>query len=248
MKWRIGLRGADIYFDSRVDEPIAAASGGGTSGVFERRDTNNYWGIGPHGALEIERRLTQWGLLAIGRLEGSILLGRINQGFFETSTTHGGGGQFLTGQSLESNAGAVPEIEGNLGLGCARSPAPLYASSQGMSTSIGGTLLTCRKRVVWVRSIPRASCCGRISIIKAENCSRSPVSLSGRLLELKSPSSRRRQSSVHDGQHAHCELGIVATRGDSGHFLRTQKLPVSAKGATHRTLGTISFTRRQPYQ
>ncbi|HEX4072264.1 MAG TPA: Lpg1974 family pore-forming outer membrane protein [Planctomycetaceae bacterium] len=117
MKWRIGLRGADIYFDSRVDEPIAAASGGGASGVFERRDTNNYWGIGPHGALEIERRLTQWGLLAIGRLEGSILLGRINQGFFETSTTHGGGGQFLTGQSLESNAGAVPEIEGNLGLG-----------------------------------------------------------------------------------------------------------------------------------
>jgi len=115
IKWRLGLRGSDIYFDSRVDEPFAAAAAG--SGVFERRDTNNFWGIGPHGSLELERRLTDWGLTVIGRLEGSILLGRIDQGFFEVSTTRGGGGQFLTGQTLESNAGAVPEIEGSLGLG-----------------------------------------------------------------------------------------------------------------------------------
>ena len=115
MKWRLGLRGADLYFDSQVDEPLAAAAAG--SGVFERRDTNNYWGIGPHGSLEIERRLTDWGLMAIGRLEGSILLGRIDQGFFETSTTRGAGGQLLTGQTLESNAMAVPELEGNIGLG-----------------------------------------------------------------------------------------------------------------------------------
>ena len=115
MKWRLGLRGADLYFDSQVDEPLAAAAAG--SGVFERRDTNNYWGIGPHGSLEIERRLTDWGLMAIGRLEGSILLGRIDQGFFETSTARGAGGQFLTGQTLESNAMAVPELEGNIGLG-----------------------------------------------------------------------------------------------------------------------------------
>jgi hypothetical protein len=115
MKWRLGLRGSDVYFDSRVDEPFAAAAAG--SGVSERRDTNNFWGIGPHGSLEIERRLTNWGLMALGRLEGSILLGRVDQGFFETSTTRGAGGQFLTGQTLESNGGAVPELEGNIGLG-----------------------------------------------------------------------------------------------------------------------------------
>jgi hypothetical protein len=115
MKWRLGLRGADVYFDSQVTEPFAVAEAG--SGVSERRDTNNFWGIGPHGSLEIERRLTDWGLMAIGRLEGSILLGRVDQGFFETSTTRGGGGQFLTGQTLESNAMAVPELEGNIGLG-----------------------------------------------------------------------------------------------------------------------------------
>ncbi len=115
MKWRFGLRGADVYYDSQVDEPLAAAAAG--SGVFERKATNNYWGIGPHSSVEIERRLTDWGLMAIGRLDGSILLGMINQGFFETSTTRGASGQFLTGQTLEQNAGAVPQVEGNLGLG-----------------------------------------------------------------------------------------------------------------------------------
>ena len=114
MKWRLGLRGADLYFDSTADEPLAAAASG--SGVFERRVTNNYWGIGPHGSLELERRVTDWGLTVIGRLEGSILLGRVDQGFFEVSTTRGGGGEFLSGQTLESNAMAVPEIEGSLGL------------------------------------------------------------------------------------------------------------------------------------
>ena len=113
-KWRIGLRGADVYFDSQVDESLAAAEAG--SGVFERRMTNNFWGIGPHGSLELERRLTDWGLLVLGRVDGSILLGRVDQAFFETSTTKVGG-QFLTGQTLESQAMAVPQLEGNIGLG-----------------------------------------------------------------------------------------------------------------------------------
>jgi Legionella pneumophila major outer membrane protein precursor len=114
-KWRLGLRGADLYFDSQVDEPLAAAEAG--SGVFERRMTNNFWGIGPHGSLELERRLTDWGLLVLGRVDGSILLGRVNQAFFETSTTKVGG-QFLTGQTLEDPQGmAVPTLEGNIGLG-----------------------------------------------------------------------------------------------------------------------------------
>jgi hypothetical protein len=114
MKWRIGLRGADVYFDSKVDESLADAEAG--SGVFERRTTNNFWGIGPHGSLELERRLTDWGLMVLGRVDGSILLGRVNQGFFETSTTKVGA-NFLTGQTLETEAMAVPQLEGNLGLG-----------------------------------------------------------------------------------------------------------------------------------
>jgi hypothetical protein len=109
MKWRLGLRGADVYFDSTADEPLAAASGG--SGIFERRVTNNFWGIGPHGSLELERRLNDSGLTLIGRLDSAILLGRVDQGFFEESTTHG-----LSGQTLRSNGGAVPQINASLGL------------------------------------------------------------------------------------------------------------------------------------
>ena len=46
MKWRIGLRTADIFFNSQADEPLAAAAAG--SGIFERSISNNFWGIGPH--------------------------------------------------------------------------------------------------------------------------------------------------------------------------------------------------------
>lgn len=113
-KFRIGLRGADVYFDSKVDEPLAAAEAG--SGVFERRTTNNFWGIGLHSSLELERRLTDWGLLVLGRVDGAILVGLVNQDFYETSTTKVGG-QFLTGQTLVSEASGVPILEGNLGLG-----------------------------------------------------------------------------------------------------------------------------------
>ena len=52
MKWRIGLRTADVFFDSQADEPLAAAAAG--SGIFERSISNNFWGIGPHAALELQ--------------------------------------------------------------------------------------------------------------------------------------------------------------------------------------------------
>src|SRR5262249_1758653 len=55
MKWHVGLRGAEIFFDSKADEDPAIAAGG--SGVFERRMTNNYWGLGPHASLDLERRI-----------------------------------------------------------------------------------------------------------------------------------------------------------------------------------------------
>jgi hypothetical protein len=113
-KWRLGLRGADNFFDTTVTEPLAAAEAG--SGVFERRISNNFWGIGPHGSLELERRLTDWGLMVLGRVDGSILLGRVNQDFYATSTTKVAG-QFLTGATYELQGMAVPELEGNIGLG-----------------------------------------------------------------------------------------------------------------------------------
>ena len=85
MKWRIGLRYADVFFDSRADEPLAAAAAG--SGIFERSISNNFWGIGPHAALELNRRRNPWGLGWVGRLDSALLFGEVQQRFAEVSTT-----------------------------------------------------------------------------------------------------------------------------------------------------------------
>jgi hypothetical protein len=108
-KWRFGLRGADLFFDSRADENEAVAAGG--SGIFERRMTNNYWGLGPNLGLDLERRLTDWGLTLMGRVDGAILLGELQQGFFEVSTTPG-----VSAQNIRSNPQAVPMFDTSIGL------------------------------------------------------------------------------------------------------------------------------------
>src|SRR5262249_16955363 len=102
MKWRVGLRWADVYFDSRAVEPFDAAAAG--SGVFEQRTSNNYWGVGPHAGLELSRRFDDAGLALIGKVDGATLLGRIRQGFFETSTSLGPDGQLLTGVTRASGS------------------------------------------------------------------------------------------------------------------------------------------------
>ncbi len=136
-KWRIGLRGADVYFDSRVDEPLAAAEAG--SGVFERRMTNNYWGIGPHGSLELERRLTDWGLMVLGRVDGSILLGRLNQDFFETSTTRSWRASSSRGRRSRRRPRPCRSWRPTSAWVGGLPPAPPCACSPAMRMSIGGT-------------------------------------------------------------------------------------------------------------
>jgi hypothetical protein len=115
MKWRFGLRWADAFFDSRSDEPFAAAATG--TGVFERRTSNNFWGIGPHLGLELTRHLHQWGLDVVGRIDAATLLGRIHQDFFEESTTPIGNGQLLAGNTRLSVSQDVPMIYAFIGLG-----------------------------------------------------------------------------------------------------------------------------------
>jgi hypothetical protein len=108
MKWRIGLRTADLLFDSQADELPADATG--HSGVFERSIRNNYWGIGPHAALELNRRRNSWGLGWVGRLDGALLFGRVQQRFTEVAT---GGASTVTDFD---NPEQVPMLSGFLGI------------------------------------------------------------------------------------------------------------------------------------
>jgi hypothetical protein len=82
MKWRIGLRTADVLFDSQADEPPHAAG----NGIFGRGISNDFWGIGPHAALELNRQRNPWGLGWVGRLDGGLLFGEVHQRFTEVST------------------------------------------------------------------------------------------------------------------------------------------------------------------
>lgn len=100
MKWRLGLRYADAYFDSRAVEPLAAATAG--SGVFERGVSNSFWGVGPHSGVEVDRRVEGTGLSLFAKVDGWIDLGRIRQGFFEVPTAPGSATEETRGSGSQS--------------------------------------------------------------------------------------------------------------------------------------------------
>jgi hypothetical protein len=103
MKWWFGLRFADAFFDSRAEEPLAAAALG--SGILETRVSNNFWGIGPHVGAELSRRFNESGLMLVSSVDGATLLGRIRQNFSEESTAS------LIGSTRASNPQDVPIVK-----------------------------------------------------------------------------------------------------------------------------------------
>jgi hypothetical protein len=123
MKWHIGLRLVYLYFDSRQDEPFNLAAPG--SAVFEQRESDSYVGFGPHAGLELwhhlcgipcARWLDSWGLSLYGRADVGMLLGRLRQGFFETSTTIGPDGFPLTGETRVSSSQSLPMVSVQAGV------------------------------------------------------------------------------------------------------------------------------------
>ncbi|HLW68834.1 MAG TPA: Lpg1974 family pore-forming outer membrane protein [Gemmataceae bacterium] len=108
MKWHAGLRVATIYFDSIADEPLAAAAAG--TGIFEQRTTDTYWGVGFHYGLELVRRLGSSGFALLLSADGSEIVGRNNQGYFEKAI---GGAQ---GATLLANTQTVPALNAFAGL------------------------------------------------------------------------------------------------------------------------------------
>ena len=114
MTWRLGGRTAWIYFDSRADEPFAAAAAG--SGVFEQRTSDSFVGFGPHAGVELARRMKGSGLSFFAKTDFWIDIGRIRQGFFEVPTTPGPGGLPLTEETRASSSQAVPVLDLEAGL------------------------------------------------------------------------------------------------------------------------------------
>lgn len=72
MKWRVGVRFGDVFFDSRAQGI-----------VVEERASNHYIGVGPHAGLDLAWDLPCRRLALFGRLDGAALLGRISQSYEE---------------------------------------------------------------------------------------------------------------------------------------------------------------------
>lgn len=104
MKWRAGLRLADLFAESRAEGLL-----------LEERTSNHYWGIGPHLGLALSRRLGESRLSAFGRVEGSALLGHIRQRF-EESIVAGNGVPITRGLTTMGQTQAVPALNLETGL------------------------------------------------------------------------------------------------------------------------------------
>jgi hypothetical protein len=104
VKWRLGIRMVDVFFDSTACNEF-----------LEQRTTNHFIGIGPLGSLEAWRRLDLPGLALVGKLEGSVPVGSIHQGFEEVLTL--GPGNQIGGATSQRQTQAVPTLGLDLGVG-----------------------------------------------------------------------------------------------------------------------------------
>ena len=97
MKPTLGLRILTLFFDSQSDQPFALAAAG--NGTFQKRETNNLVGLGPHAALELSRHLGNSGWALWLRTDFTDAFDWINDGAFTRSTTLGPAGRPLASQT-----------------------------------------------------------------------------------------------------------------------------------------------------
>lgn len=80
MKWRFGVRIANVYFDSEETSP-----------GLQQHVTNYFVGAGPHAALEIWRPVIDSRVGFFTKLDFAAVMGRVRQGFAETIPDTGTG-------------------------------------------------------------------------------------------------------------------------------------------------------------
>jgi hypothetical protein len=73
MKWRVGVRYSNIYFDSRI-----------SGAALEQHGSSLFNGAGPRAGLDLWKALPPPGLALFGRIEGNFLVGPVNQHFGES--------------------------------------------------------------------------------------------------------------------------------------------------------------------
>jgi hypothetical protein len=120
MKWSLGLRTLFMFFDSQYNQPFDQAAAG--SGIFAARNSNNYFGMGPHAGVQLERRLgdSRWSLSMRGDVSG--VFANTHQFFQANFTTFGANGRPLVGQTRAFGHQESPIINGRIGAAWRPSP------------------------------------------------------------------------------------------------------------------------------
>jgi hypothetical protein len=80
MKWRVGVRRANLYFDSEEASPL-----------LQQHETNYFFGAGPHAALELWRPLVDRQFALFLKVDAAEVFGKVQQGFEETLPGAGSG-------------------------------------------------------------------------------------------------------------------------------------------------------------
>jgi hypothetical protein len=115
MNWRVGVRVAYTWFDTRVDQPFDAAATG--NGVFAARTVNYTTGAGPHFGLELDHGFSQPGLFFVSKLDIADTFSRVRQRFSEASTTLTPAGKPSRGEFLDRFWQEIPILNFQVGLG-----------------------------------------------------------------------------------------------------------------------------------
>lgn len=104
MKWRVGARIASVYFDSRA-----------AGLLLGQRTSNSFFGAGPHVGLDLWRSLPVPGMGIFARVDGSAIVGRINQSYEETILFPNG--TAIGGATSQHGSQTVPVLSFQAGLG-----------------------------------------------------------------------------------------------------------------------------------
>jgi hypothetical protein len=124
MKWTLGLRNMWLFSDTQGTQPSAQAAGG--SGIAFAQQSNSIYGIGPHSALELNRRLGDSGWSILLRTDFGALFSNVYEQWNLQSTTVGHNGRPLAGQTNAFGHQFIPQITARAGL--TWKPAPTSAT------------------------------------------------------------------------------------------------------------------------
>jgi hypothetical protein len=114
LKFRGGVRVAETFFGSRLDETMGAALAG--NGFFAERETSRLTGVGPHFGVEMERRLSRPGLSILANADVADLFCQVRNTFYAANTTLTPTGGFDSGIASSHFKQEVPVLTTQLGL------------------------------------------------------------------------------------------------------------------------------------